>query len=147
MSSTGSHEIDWAIIARWRWPPESWWGYLLNAVGGSGISTLVSSSSARSLACSGFMSKCARSASMIWNPTVYTGLSAVIGSWKITAISLPRTSRSSRSGMPRSSRPSSLIEPLTFAFAGSSPSSAIELELLPEPDSPTIASTSPRRTS
>ena len=26
MSSLGSHAIAWAIIARWRCPPESWWG-------------------------------------------------------------------------------------------------------------------------
>ncbi len=31
-----------------------------------------------------------RSISTIWNPMVYTGFSAVIGSWKMTAISLPR---------------------------------------------------------
>ena len=45
---------------------------------------------------------------MIWKPIVYTGFSAVIGSWKITAIWLPRTGMSSLCGMPRNSRPSSL---------------------------------------
>jgi hypothetical protein len=33
--------------------------------------------------------------------------------------------------------------PFTRAFEGKRPKSAIELELFPEPDSPTIASTSP----
>ena len=69
-----------------------------------------------------------------------------MGSWKMTAISLPRTLRSSLAPSPASSRPSSWIEPVTRAVGGSRPRSAIELELLPEPDSPTIASTSPRRT-
>ena len=26
ISSFGSQESDWAIMARWRWPPESWCG-------------------------------------------------------------------------------------------------------------------------
>ena len=42
---------------------------------------------------------CAFRFSPIWRPTVSTGLSAVIGSWKIMAISRPRSRRSSRSGM------------------------------------------------
>ena len=36
---------------------------------------------------------CARIASVIWSPTVNTGFSDVIGSWKIIAIRLPRMSR------------------------------------------------------
>jgi hypothetical protein len=36
---------------------------------------------------------CSRMASMIWLPTVYIGLSEVIGSWKIIAISAPRIVR------------------------------------------------------
>ena len=39
---------------------------------------------------------------MIWKPTVNTGFSAVIGSWKIIAISAPRMARIS--GPLRSSR-------------------------------------------
>ena len=71
MSSSGSHEIDWAIMARWRWPPESWCGYLLNDCSGFGISTMRSSSIARSFAIVGAMPRsCERSASMIWNPIV-----------------------------------------------------------------------------
>ena len=40
-----------------------------------------------------------RMASAIWSPTVNTGFSDVIGSWKIIAISLPRSARSSFFGM------------------------------------------------
>ena len=36
---------------------------------------------------------CSSSASAIWLPMVSTGLSEVIGSWKIIAMSLPRTAR------------------------------------------------------
>ena len=92
------------------------------------------------------MPKWMRSVSMIWNPTVYTGFSAVIGSWKITAISLPRTRRSSSFFSPRISRPASLTLPPMRAFEGSRPSIAIELALLPEPDSPTIARALPPST-
>ncbi len=45
---------------------------------------------ARLRAADGAMAWCVRSISMIWNPMVYTGFSAVIGSWKMTAASLPR---------------------------------------------------------
>ncbi len=45
-----------------------------------------------------------------------------------------------------SSRPRRLTLPRTRAFEGSRPKIAIEETLLPEPDSPTIASTSPGST-
>ena len=57
---------------------------------GSGISTRVSNSIARLRARVGAIAWWVRSISMIWNPMVYTGFSAVIGSWKMTAASLPR---------------------------------------------------------
>ena len=86
------------------------------------------------------------SASAIWSPTVKTGLSEVIGSWKIIEMRLPRTgacrprraeqvgaveagSRRRRSGRARATR--RMIE------------SAVTL--LPQPDSPTRPSVSPRR--
>ena len=42
---------------------------------------------------------------MIWSPIFWTGFSEVIGSWKIIAISAPRTLRSSFSEAPISSVP------------------------------------------
>ncbi len=92
------------------------------------------------------MSKWERIVSTIWKPIVYTGLSAVIGSWKITAISRPRTCRSAAPDRPTSSLPLSLALPLARPFTGSSPSRDIDDWVLPEPDSPTIASTSPAST-
>ena len=41
---------------------------------------------------------CSRTASATWSPTVNTGLSDVIGSWKIIAIRLPRIARISSLG-------------------------------------------------
>ncbi len=102
---------------------------------------------ARSLAFAGPISKWVRSVSTIWKPIVKTGLSAVIGSWKITAISRPRMWRILEVGMPMSSRSPSITLPVARPFGGSRPMRAIEDCVLPEPDSPTIASTSPGWTS
>ena len=70
-----------------------------------------------------------------------------MGSWKITATSLPRTSRMLPDFSPSNSLPESFTLPRTRLLLGSKPSRAMELALLPEPDSPTIARTSPALTS
>src|SRR5271170_5206744 len=75
---------------------------------------------------------------------VLVGSSEVSGSWKIIAISLPRTCRSSSCFRPTSSRPSSLIEPPTIdPPGGSSPMMDSPVMDLPQPDSPTTPSVSP----
>ena len=77
-----------------------------------------------------------------------TGLSELIGSWKIIAISLPRTFRRSSSVAPISSVPPSIARPVISALGPRvSPIRLIAVTDLPQPDSPTIARTSPRRTS
>jgi len=53
------------------------------------------------------------SISAIWSPTFITGLSAVIGSWKIIAIFSPRSRLSRRPESFRRSVPSSRISPAT----------------------------------
>src|ERR1700721_2995333 len=78
---------------------------------------------------------------------VLVGSSEVSGSWKIIAISLPRTRRMSSCLRPTSSRPSSLIEPLTMAPpGGSSPMIDSPVMDLPQPDSPTMPRVSPAST-
>jgi hypothetical protein len=87
--------------------------------------------------------------SVIWSPMVNTGLSDVIGSWKIIEISSPRISRISPSDRPRRSRPSNRICPWAILAAGLA-SSRMMLSAetdLPQPDSPTRATTSPGLTS
>ncbi|EOB13203.1 hypothetical protein NBO_118g0003 [Nosema bombycis CQ1] len=83
---------------------------------------------------------------------VKTGFSDVIGSWKIIAISAPRTPRISVSDCSLSSitcrlrRRSSSASLRTSLTAWSSRRiSARDVTDFPEPDSPTIASVSPRR--
>ena len=87
----------------------------------------------------------ARMASVIWTPIRIVGFSERVGSWKIIAMSAPRCRRISCSGMPTSSTPSMRADPVTVALGGSRPISARELTVLPEPDSPTMASMWPAR--
>ena len=88
---------------------------------------------------------CARICSAIWSPIRITGLSDEIGSWKIIAISLPRTRSSSSSDAVIRSPPRSRAEPANRALGERvSPISVITVTDFPEPDSPTIATTSPR---
>ena len=99
-----------------------------------------------------------------WSPTVCTGLSEVIGSWKIIAISLPRISRMARRGpsarrcrRPRAAgRVARLARPAVAAGSrrrrsGPARSTSCRIEwavtLLPQPLSPTTQSVCPRRTS
>ena len=76
---------------------------------------------------------------------VITGLSEVIGSWKIMEMSLPRIARIAASSRPMRSRPSSFTEPPTMR-PGSETSRISEsaVTLLPQPHSPTMASVSLR---
>ena len=81
--------------------------------------------------------------------SVSTGLSAVIGSWKIIAISRAAHARAARArAAPSRSRPRHSTEPSTRpGAAAAGAGSARSVTLLPEPDSPTRPSTSPGRTS
>ncbi len=135
-----------AIIARWRMPPENSCGYCAARRSGKGTATRARSSTARFMAWRSLIWRSwMRIISVIWAPTVSTGFRAVIGSWKIIAMRLPRRRRSA-SGRPRYSSPSSFTEPVTVTPGPVSPIAASIVTLLPEPDSPTTARTSPRST-
>ena len=142
ISSFGRPASAIAIIARWRWPPESWCGQASTRRSGSGMPVLASSSIARARASARPRSACSASTSPIWAPTVCSGLSAVIGSWKIIAISPPRTARSSGSPACSRSRPAKRIAPVVSA-PSTRPSTDSAVIDLPEPDSPTRANFSP----
>ena len=83
-----------------------------------------------------------------WDSIVCSGLSDVIGSWKIIEMSLPRTSRISVSLSASNSRPSSRTSPATIRPGGLGISRMMDsaVMLLPQPDSPTTAKVSPRPT-
>ena len=87
------------------------------------------------------------SGSITCSPIERTGLSEVIGSWKIIAMSRPRISRISSAESASRSRPSNVMLPLvTRPVLASSRMIASEETDLPQPDSPTMATISPRLT-
>ena len=92
-STFGSHASAIAIITRCRMPPESWCGYSPSRRSGAGmLHELEQLDRPRASPSRRESSRCRRSTSPIWSPTVKTGLSDVIGSWKTNEISRPRTS-------------------------------------------------------
>src|SRR4051794_26379075 len=102
------------------------------------------SSAVRRLASLRLRSKCVSSTSRICRPIVSTGFRLVIGSWKIIAISLPRTLRSSESFSLSRSRPSNIARPsVTPPLLARIPRIASDVTLFPQPDSPTMPSVSP----
>ena len=90
----------------------------------------------------------ARIASTICWPTVWTGLSEVIGSWKIIDILLPRSLRRSSADSVSTSRlPNSTASASTLPGGlGTRPMTESDVTLLPQPDSPTRPTVRPRGT-
>ncbi len=85
-----------------------------------------------------------RSTSSICSPQVMTGLSAVIGSWKIIDMRVQRSSRSRSSLAASTFSPSSRISPpWGFSALASRPITVKAITDLPEPDSPTRQTISP----
>ena len=74
------------------------------------------------------------------------GSSEVSGSWKIMLRRSPRSRRRSFSGKRTSSWPSNSMRPLTRAWPPSRPMMASASVDLPQPDSPTMPTISPRST-
>ncbi len=108
-----------AIITRWRMPPESSCGYWRSRRSGSPILTAASAFKRQRARLARVPTRrWTRIASVSCRPTVSTGLSEVIGSWKIIATSAPRTSRISRSLRAARSRPARLIVPPAIRAIG-----------------------------
>src|SRR6056297_2371243 len=106
-------------------------------------------SSTRALASDPDRSVCIDSTSSICSPTRRTGLSAVMGSWKIIAIRCARSSRIWLALAAVRSRPSRSISPpcTSSASLGNSPITASDVTDLPDPLSPTRQCVSPARIS
>src|ERR1035437_50040 len=126
-------------------PPLNWCGKSRRRRSGSDIPTIVRSSTARARASFLVTFLWALMVSTICSSMVRTGFRLVMGSWKIIAISLPRSSRISASSRPIRSSPSNKTWPPSIrpAGAGSSRITARFVTLLPQPDSPTRPSVSP----
>ena len=112
MTRRGAQARAMAIITRWRMPPDSWNGYHRIRSSGEGMPTERRSSMALALASERSMPRWSRSDSVIWTPMRLTGLSAVIGSWKIMLSSAPQTWRRWFSSMAVRSCPAKWTVPL-----------------------------------
>ena len=150
ISSFGSHASAIAIITRCRMPPESWCGYSSTRCRDAGCRPLAASRPPVRARLPRGQPWCSRTASTIWSPTVNTGLSEVIGSWKIMAMSLPRICRISRLGAawpgpPRRARPGRGSRRRLDLPGGYGISRITESDgdRLPLPLSPTMPSVSP----
>ena len=108
--------------------------------------TRASSSSVRLAASSLLMFMRFTSDSANCEPTLRTGLSAVIGSWKIIAMRRPQKFLICSLDSVSSSSPSifTLPERCTF-LPRSKPIAARDITVFPEPDSPTMPTLSPLR--
>ena len=136
-----------ASITRWLMPPESWCGKASRRRSASGISTARSSSRARARRAAREPPSCRPIVSISWKATLNDGFRLVIGSWKIMAMSPPRSERRSRGDIDGSSRPSKASRSArTRPGASIRPSTPSAVTLLPEPDSPTMPTTSPGAT-
>src|SRR5450759_2227737 len=90
---------------------------------------------------------CWVSISSTCSPHAITGLSAVIGSWKIIDILTPRTARNCSAVYLSTSSPSSSTSPsVARTFEGSRPITVCAIIDLPEPDSPSRHTISPEFT-
>ncbi len=128
-----------APTTRWRIPPESWCGYSRTRRSGAAMFTDARSSRARVQAPRLDTSSWARSVSAIWSPTVKSGLSEAMGSWRIIAMRLPRMARISASDLSRRFSPSKPMDPATIRAAGGRSRMSVSASVvLPEPDSPTM---------
>ena len=158
ISTRGPQASAVAIIARCRSPPLSWKAYSSMRRSGLGIPTCRRRSIARSRAARASRPRWSWIVSIIWFPTVWTGLNEVIGSWKTSPISPPRIWRISRlpaSSCTRSTVSSTAeapalrgrrrrISPLTMR-PGRSTMRRIDraVTLFPQPLSPTMPSVRP----
>ena len=128
-----------AIITRWHMPPDSSNGYWSMRRPGSDMPT------SRSMPAPPPAPRLQRGRlpPRPVAPTVHSGSSAACGSWKIIEIRCPRSLRIRRSGSAEISSPASVIRPPTCRTApGSRRIAASAVSDLPQPDSPTSASTS-----
>ena len=147
ISSDGSRTSAIAIMMRWRCPPESWCGKASTILSGSGRWTASMISIARWRRSAALIEVWISSTSAICSPTRVTGFSAVIGSWKIIAMRVPRRSRRRLfSAVSVSSPSNSVLPPVGRSASGRRPMTADAVTDLPDPLSPTTQTISPGAT-
>ena len=148
ISSSGSPLVAIAIIARWSWPPDSWCGYDAAIRAGSSSPTEASSSTRATSTRRREYGRAPR------RPPRSGGRPCGRGSRRPSAPGTPcrpgrRAPRGarSRSRPSRSSPSSSTCSADAHLRAGGAGARTCAVTVLPEPDSPTSATTRPRSTS
>ena len=136
------------IIARWRMPPENSCGYWCARRSGSGMRTARSRSTARASAALRPMPWWWRATSASWPPIRRVGLNEVIGSWNTIASEVPSSCRCACVSAAAQVGAEQLQARRRRRGRGRSTSreTASAVSDLPEPDSPTTPTASPRRT-
>ena len=125
-------------------PPDNWYGNFFSIASGSGMRTNESSSALRAIAAFLSMPNRTRRLSESCVPIRRTGLSAVIGSWKIIDIPVPNSLRTWSRDIAESSLPSNMTLPERCTFEPDKrPIAARHMTVFPEPDSPTTPTLEP----
>jgi hypothetical protein len=144
ITMSGSRAIAEAMRARCRRPPESSCGRCRARSAALGTPTRVSSSSTRERRASRSPQPCTRSGSAISRPTGRSGSSETRASCRMNPTSRPRTRRQSLAVKVSTSAPCSCSSSAsTIEPRPAKPTRARAVTLLPEPDSPTIATHCP----
>jgi hypothetical protein len=147
ISTAGSSLMAIAPTTRCFMPPLIWCGYWSRRCSGAAISTRRRAATASDLSAARGPRLRRRIASRSWSPIENTGLSEVCGSCSTMEMRRPRMSRISAGVRSRIFSPSSRTSPLMVRAPplGSRRITDSAVTLLPQPDSPTRPSTSPRR--
>ena len=145
MMSSGWQARAMAMTTRWRMPPESWCGNSSTRCSGAGMRTRCRSWMAASRASLAFRPRWSIRDSPICRPMLCTGFRAVMGSWKMTPMCLPRMPCMSVSLAWTRSRPWNRISPSRIFPMGWGRRRTMDMAvtLLPQPDSPTMPTQEP----
>lgn len=147
MMSAGRSAMAMAISTRWRMPPDSSCGYWRARSAGWDRPARASSSSTRASTAVRSRRPWMRRISPTWSPTVRTGFSDMVGSCGTRLTTRPRMAFQRAAGQPETSVPCRRMLPCSrWPLSAKRPITAWAVVVLPEPDSPTRATTSPGAT-
>ena len=146
MISEGCMQMASPIMTRCNMPPESWCGYLRSTSAGSWMRIRRRMSSI--LFCRGlpFRAVCSCRVSAICSPMRYRGSKQDMGFCRTMLILPPRRRRSCSGVWLSRGLPSKRELPVTWKLSSSRPSRALQVMLLPLPDSPRMPRHSPLAT-
>ncbi len=138
-STSGRMASARAMATRWRWPPENWWGK--RSAASAGRPTAANQRATSAFASPRVTRPCATGPSAIVSPTRMRGSSEPNGSWKIICTRVVALRRLPPGRPSMIGRPSMKASPALGAWMPAITRPSVDL---PQPDSPTSPSASPR---